>query len=68
MKTVQFILVHSLTSFLPDECIYNTDEMNRLKYVHDHGHMLGSHTWAHKNLTTLTWDQSKTSVSSREEI
>ncbi|PPQ69529.1 hypothetical protein CVT26_001787 [Gymnopilus dilepis] len=39
------------------ECIYNTDEMNRLKYVHDHGHMLGSHTWAHKDLTTLTWDQ-----------
>ncbi|KAF8898258.1 hypothetical protein CPB84DRAFT_1780736 [Gymnopilus junonius] len=44
-------------TFFVNECIYNTDEMNRLKYVHDHGHMLGSHTWAHKDLTTLTWDQ-----------
>ncbi|KDR81985.1 hypothetical protein GALMADRAFT_240389 [Galerina marginata CBS 339.88] len=38
-------------------CIYNTDVRARLKYAYDHGHMIGSHTWAHKDLTTLTWDQ-----------
>jgi peptidoglycan/xylan/chitin deacetylase (PgdA/CDA1 family) len=38
------------------ECIYN-DNGKRVKYLHDKGHQLASHTWAHKDLTTLTWDQ-----------
>ncbi|KAJ6620018.1 glycoside hydrolase/deacetylase [Mycena sp. CBHHK59/15] len=39
------------------ECIYNADEQKRVKYAYDHGHMIGSHTWAHLDLTTLTWDK-----------
>jgi peptidoglycan/xylan/chitin deacetylase (PgdA/CDA1 family) len=33
--------------------------MNRVKYAYNSGHQIGSHTWSHKDLTTLTWDQSK---------
>ena len=35
--------------------------VDRIKYAHDRGHQLGSHTWSHDDLTTLTWDQSRTS-------
>jgi peptidoglycan/xylan/chitin deacetylase (PgdA/CDA1 family) len=28
-----------------------------LKYAYDKGHQIGSHTWAHEDLTTLNWDQ-----------
>lgn len=45
-------------TILPDACIYDADEMKRVKYAYDHGHQVASHTWAHKDLTTLTWDQS----------
>ncbi|KAF8637079.1 hypothetical protein AX17_003079 [Amanita inopinata Kibby_2008] len=39
------------------ECIYNDDEMKRVRYAYDHGHQIASHTWSHWDLTTLTWDQ-----------
>ncbi|KAF9036841.1 chitin deacetylase [Panaeolus papilionaceus] len=39
------------------DCIYNTGPAGRVKYAYDHGHQVASHTWAHKDLTTLTWDQ-----------
>jgi len=39
------------------ECIYNADEIKRVKYAYDKGHQVASHTWAHLDLTTLTWDQ-----------
>ncbi|KAJ3507680.1 hypothetical protein NLJ89_g6168 [Agrocybe chaxingu] len=38
-------------------CIYSADNMARVKYAYNHGHQVASHTWAHKDLTTLTWDQ-----------
>lgn len=41
-----------------DACIYDTEMAKRVKYSYDHGHQVASHTWAHKNLATLTWDQS----------
>ena len=31
--------------------------MKRVKYAYAHGHMVASHTWDHKDLTTLTYDQ-----------
>ncbi len=47
-----------LTAFhLTDDCIYNGDAMARVKYAYSHGHMIGSHTWSHSNLATLSWDQ-----------
>lgn len=41
-----------------DRCIYDEDSVKRVKYVYDHGHQVASHTWAHKDLTTLSWDNS----------
>ncbi|ELU37258.1 carbohydrate esterase family 4 protein [Rhizoctonia solani AG-1 IA] len=40
-----------------DDCIYHPDNVNRIKYLYGKGHQIGSHTWGHKDLTTLTWDQ-----------
>ncbi|KAJ2929896.1 hypothetical protein H1R20_g7214, partial [Candolleomyces eurysporus] len=39
------------------DCIYTPDQAKRVKYAYDKGHQVASHTWAHKNLTTLNWDQ-----------
>ncbi|KAF8637075.1 hypothetical protein AX17_003075 [Amanita inopinata Kibby_2008] len=39
------------------ECIYNADEIKRVKYAYNHGHQIAAHTWSHPDLTTLTWDQ-----------
>ncbi|KAJ7253505.1 carbohydrate esterase family 4 protein [Mycena rebaudengoi] len=38
-------------------CIYDSEEQKRVKYAHDNGHMIGSHTWAHLDLATLSWDK-----------
>jgi peptidoglycan/xylan/chitin deacetylase (PgdA/CDA1 family) len=38
-------------------CIYDADNVKRIKYLHSKGHQLASHTWGHKDLATLTWDQ-----------
>jgi len=38
-------------------CIYDPDNVKRVKYAASKGHQIASHTWSHKNLTTLTWDQ-----------
>ncbi|KAF6746995.1 carbohydrate esterase family 4 protein [Ephemerocybe angulata] len=38
-------------------CIYNDDNIRNIKRAYDSGHQLGSHTWSHKDLTTLSWDQ-----------
>ncbi|KAL0959087.1 hypothetical protein HGRIS_014385 [Hohenbuehelia grisea] len=39
------------------ECIYSEANVKRVKYAYDKGHQIASHTWGHKNLATLTWDQ-----------
>jgi len=39
------------------DCIYNADATARVKYAYSHGHMIGSHTWAHRNLATLDRQQ-----------
>ncbi|KAF5359809.1 hypothetical protein D9756_003631 [Leucocoprinus leucothites] len=38
-------------------CIYDADNVKRVNYVLSKGHQVGSHTWSHKDLATLTWDQ-----------
>ncbi|KAG8733873.1 Carbohydrate esterase 4 protein [Ceratobasidium sp. 414] len=38
-------------------CIYDADNVKRVKYAYGKGHQIASHTWAHKDLSTLTWDQ-----------
>ncbi|KAJ7254970.1 hypothetical protein B0H12DRAFT_1114363 [Mycena haematopus] len=36
------------------DCIYNTDRISDVKYAYAAGHMIGSHTWAHGDLTTFS--------------
>ncbi|KAG2021007.1 chitin deacetylase [Coprinopsis cinerea AmutBmut pab1-1] len=38
-------------------CIYDPANRERVKYAYDHGHLVASHTWGHRNLATLSWDQ-----------
>ncbi len=44
---------------VPDDCIYNNDAMDRVRYAYNNGHQVASHTWSHSDLTTLSWDQSR---------
>lgn len=39
------------------ECIYDDAEIARVKYVVAHGHQVASHTWAHLDLTSLSFDK-----------
>lgn len=41
-----------------DECIYNDGAIASLKKAHASGHLIGSHTWSHSDLTELSWDKS----------
>jgi peptidoglycan/xylan/chitin deacetylase (PgdA/CDA1 family) len=42
----------------PGGCIYDTEAVKRVKFAYNAGHQVASHTWAHKDLTKLSWDQS----------
>ncbi|KAF8162753.1 carbohydrate esterase family 4 protein [Crassisporium funariophilum] len=44
-------------TFFFNGCIYDQANSDRVKYAYNQGHQVASHTWAHKDLTTLTWDQ-----------
>jgi len=35
-------------------CIYDATSADALKNAYDHGHQVASHTWSHKDLTTLS--------------
>ncbi|TFK18983.1 glycoside hydrolase/deacetylase [Coprinopsis marcescibilis] len=35
-------------------CIYSNEGANRVKHVFESGHQVASHTWAHRDLTTLS--------------
>ncbi|KAJ7195899.1 hypothetical protein GGX14DRAFT_504964, partial [Mycena pura] len=36
------------------DCIYNADRISDVKYAYAAGHMIGSHTWSHGDLTTFS--------------
>jgi peptidoglycan/xylan/chitin deacetylase (PgdA/CDA1 family) len=38
-------------------CIYSADNVKRVKYAYSKGHQVASHTWAHLDLTKLSWDR-----------
>jgi len=38
------------------DCIYDDRQINSLKHAYAAGHFVASHTWAHKDLTTLSFD------------
>jgi peptidoglycan/xylan/chitin deacetylase (PgdA/CDA1 family) len=38
-------------------CIYDDANIKRIKYLHDKGHQLASHTWSHGHLNSYSWDK-----------
>ncbi|KAJ6467843.1 hypothetical protein C8R45DRAFT_1019188 [Mycena sanguinolenta] len=36
------------------DCIYNADRISDVKYAYAAGHMIGSHTWSHGDLSTFS--------------
>jgi len=38
-------------------CIYDADSQKRVQYAYNNGHQIGSHTWAHLDLATLSYDK-----------
>lgn len=44
---------------LTDDCIYNSAAAGRVLNAFKNGHQIASHTWAHRDLTTLSWDDSQ---------
>jgi len=38
-------------------CIYSPQNGQHIKAIYSKGHQIASHTWAHRNLTTLTFDK-----------
>jgi peptidoglycan/xylan/chitin deacetylase (PgdA/CDA1 family) len=49
----RLVRVFSHSSIL-DGCIYDDEDVKRVKFAYNQGHMVASHTWAHKDLTTLS--------------
>ncbi|KAJ9094275.1 hypothetical protein QFC21_006101 [Naganishia friedmannii] len=39
------------------QCIYEEENVNNIRALHDAGHTLGSHGWTHANFSTLSFDQ-----------
>ena len=51
------LLHYSIAHLYVDHCIYAEESVARIKFAYSQGHQIGSHTWAHKNLSTLTSEQ-----------
>ncbi|KAF7344060.1 hypothetical protein MVEN_01695500 [Mycena venus] len=49
------------------DCIYNADRISDVKYAYAAGHMIGSHTWAHGDLTTFSSAQIEDAMYRMEE-
>lgn len=49
------------------DCIYNADRIADVKYAYAAGHMIGSHTWAHGDLTTFSAAQIEDAMFRMEE-
>ncbi|KAF8648431.1 hypothetical protein AX16_006294 [Volvariella volvacea WC 439] len=48
---------NATATFFVNGCIYETEQVNRVRYAYNHGHQLASHTWSHGHLNTMNWDQ-----------
>ncbi|KAJ7146651.1 hypothetical protein C8R44DRAFT_864390 [Mycena epipterygia] len=49
------------------DCIYNPDRISDVKYAYAAGHMIGSHTWSHADLTSLSTTQLQDAMFRMEE-
>jgi len=45
------------------DCIYSATNVKNIKYAYGKGHQFASHTWAHKDLTTLSLSSIKSEMS-----
>ena len=50
-----------------DRCTYAEESVARVKFAYSQGHQIGSHTWAHKNLSTLTPEQVNSEMARTEQ-
>ena len=48
---------HAIAYLYVDCCIDAEESVARVKFAYSQGSQIGSHTWAHKNLSTLTSEQ-----------
>jgi peptidoglycan/xylan/chitin deacetylase (PgdA/CDA1 family) len=48
-------------------CIYEEEDVERVKFAYGQGHMVASHTWAHKDLTTLSAEDINSEMSRVED-
>ncbi|KAJ7459276.1 hypothetical protein FB451DRAFT_1372017 [Mycena latifolia] len=49
------------------DCIYDADRISDVKYAYAAGHQIGSHTWSHADLTTLSTAQIQDAMFRMEE-
>ncbi|KAJ7451576.1 hypothetical protein FB451DRAFT_1186111 [Mycena latifolia] len=49
------------------DCIYSADRIGDIKYAYAAGHMIGSHTWSHADLTSLSTAQIQDAMFRMEE-
>ena len=66
---VRFFPLHYFTiaHLYVDRCIYAEESVARVKFAYSLGHQIGSHTWAHKNLSTLTSEQVNSEMARTEQ-
>ena len=58
---------HTIAHLYVDRCIYAEESVARVKFAYSQGHQIGSHTWAHKNLSTLTSEQVNSEMARTEQ-
>ena len=58
---------HTIARLCVDRCIYAEESIARVKFAYSQSHQIGSHTWAHKNLSTLTFEQVNSEMARTEQ-
>ena len=58
---------HTIAHLYVDRCIYAEESIARVKFAYSQGSQICSHTWAHKNLTTLTSEQVNSKMARTEQ-
>ena len=58
---------HTIAHLYVDRCIYAEESIARVKFAYSQGSQICSHTWAHKNLTTLTSEQVNSEMARTEQ-
>ena len=59
--------ITSIAYLYVDRCIYAEESVAHVKFPCSQGHQIGSHTWVHKNLSTLTSKQVNSEMARTEQ-